>query len=192
MKTWFPGVDNNRREDSIHYGTKRERLKINPERWWRQRKRWKWEEVKRFIKKVEIVRKLRSHTHTHTHTPPHTNAYIYIYIQKGKYFILFEFNSIDFLLTFGSEQIKPQSPKYSYKQTCVYIYIYIYIYIFTNLISTSIHGTRKKKRKKTRQEQEIKVSRITARGKKKKYYRSKRKKRPTSSDPLKKITRDLS
>ena len=29
-----------------------------------------------------------------------------------------------------------------------YIYIYIYIYIFTNLISTSIHGTRKKKKKK--------------------------------------------
>ena len=26
-----------------------------------------------------------------------------------------------------------------------YIYIYIYIYIYTNLISTSIHGTRKKK-----------------------------------------------
>ena len=31
----------------------------------------------------------------------------------------------------------------------IYIYIYIrkYIYIFTNLISTSIHGTRKKKEK---------------------------------------------
>ena len=41
------------------------------------------------------------------------------------------------------------------------------MYIFTNLISTSIHGTRKKKaKKKPRQEQEIKVSRITARGKK--------------------------
>ena len=45
----------------------------------------------------------------------------------------------------------------------------LYIYIFTNLISTSIHGTRKKKQPKTpRQEQEIKVSRITARGEKKK------------------------
>ena len=33
----------------------------------------------------------------------------------------------------------------------------IYIYIYTNLISTSIHGT-KKKRKNPRQEQEIKVS----------------------------------
>ncbi len=43
--------------------------------------------------------------------------------------------------------------------------LYIYIYIYTNLISTSIHGTRKNE-KKTRQEQEIKVSRITARGKK--------------------------
>ena len=30
---------------------------------------------------------------------------------------------------------------------CIYIYIYIYIYIFTNLISTSIHGTRKKTKK---------------------------------------------
>ena len=29
---------------------------------------------------------------------------------------------------------------------CEYIYIYIYIYIFTNLISTSIHGTRKKQK----------------------------------------------
>ena len=27
-----------------------------------------------------------------------------------------------------------------------YDYIYIYIYIFTNLIPTSIHGTRKKKK----------------------------------------------
>ena len=35
------------------------------------------------------------------------------------------------------------------------------------MISTSIHGTRKKK-EKNRQEQEIKVSRITAQGKKKK------------------------
>ena len=68
----------------------------------------------------------------------------------------------------------------------IYVYIYIYTYIFTNLISTSIHGTRKKE-KKTRQEQEIRVSRIAAWGKKKKYYRSKRKKRPNSSDLLKKI-----
>ena len=28
-----------------------------------------------------------------------------------------------------------------------YIYIYIYIYLFTNLISTSIHSTRKKQKK---------------------------------------------
>ena len=38
--------------------------------------------------------------------------------------------------------------------------------MFTNLISTSIHGTRKKQ-KKPRQEQEIKVTQITAQGKKK-------------------------
>ena len=47
-----------------------------------------------------------------------------------------------------------------------YIHIYIYIYIFTNVISTSIHGTRKKE-KKNRQEQEIRISRITAWGKEK-------------------------
>ena len=63
---------------------------------------------------------------------------------------------------------------------CIYIYIYIYIYIFTNLISTSIHGIRKKNR-----QEDIKVSRITARGKRKKY-RSKRKKRLTSSATWKK------
>ena len=68
----------------------------------------------------------------------------------------------------------------------IYIYIYIYIYIFTNLISTSIHGTRKKK-KNPGQEQEIKVSRITAQGKKEKNLGKKEKKRPTSSDHLKKI-----
>ena len=49
------------------------------------------------------------------------------------------------------------------KQICLWmtidLSIYIYIYILTNLISTSIHGTRKKK---ARQKQEIKVSRITA------------------------------
>ena len=48
------------------------------------------------------------------------------------------------------------------------IYIYIYIDIFTNLISTSIHGYQKKRKKKTRLEQEMKISRITARGKRKK------------------------
>ena len=66
------------------------------------------------------------------------------------------------------------------------VYIYIY-YIYTNLISTSIHGTRKKKqRKNPRQEQELKYLESPPGGKRKKY-RSKRKKRPTSSDPLKKI-----
>ena len=54
--------------------------------------------------------------------------------------------------------------------------------IFTNLISTSIHSTEKKQKK------------TLARNKRKKYLRgkrkklgSKRKKRPTSSNPLKKI-----
>ena len=42
------------------------------------------------------------------------------------------------------------------------------LYIYTNLISTSIHGTRKKR--PPRQEQEIKVSRIIARGKKEYMY----------------------
>ena len=49
------------------------------------------------------------------------------------------------------------------------MYIYIYIYIFTNLISTSIHGTRKKQ-KTPGQEQEIKISRITVQRKKKKVF----------------------
>ena len=39
--------------------------------------------------------------------------------------------------------------------------------MFTNLLSTSIHGYQEK-RKKPCQEQEIKISRITARGKKEK------------------------
>ena len=43
-----------------------------------------------------------------------------------------------------------------------------------------------KNKKNPGQEQEKKVSRITALGKKKKIFGSKRKKRPTSSDPLKK------
>ena len=77
----------------------------------------------------------------------------------------------------------PYTHIYTHKYTHSYIYMYMYI-IFPNLISTSIHGTRKKE-KKTRQKQEIKISRITAPGKKKKYYRTKRKKRPTPSHPLK-------
>ncbi len=40
-----------------------------------------------------------------------------------------------------------------YMYVCMYVYIYIgmyiYMYIFTILISTSIHGTRKKNTKKT-------------------------------------------
>ena len=65
--------------------------------------------------------------------------------------------------------------------------LYIYIYIYTNLISISIHGTRKKKtRKNPRQEQEIKVSRITARGKKKKIIGQKERKGQLRPTPWKK------
>ena len=65
--------------------------------------------------------------------------------------------------------------------------IYIYIYIFTNLISTSIHGTRKKKKevKKPSGTRDKSISNHRP-GEKEKNYRSKRKKRPTPSDPLKK------
>ena len=56
-------------------------------------------------------------------------------------------------------------------------HIYIYIYIYTNLISTSIHGT--KKTKKTLPGTSDKSISNHRPG-------SKRKKRPTSSDPLKK------
>ena len=54
----------------------------------------------------------------------------------------------------------------------IYIYIYIYIYIFTNLLSTSIHGYQEK----NHQEQEIKISRITARGKKENIIGQKKRK----------------
>ena len=37
---------------------------------------------------------------------------------------------------------------YMYIYIYTYIHIYIYIYIYTNLISTSIHGTKKKEKKK--------------------------------------------
>ena len=62
----------------------------------------------------------------------------------------------------------------------------IYIYIYTNLISTSIHGTRKKKKKPWPGTREKSISNHRS-GKKEKKFGSKRKKRPTSSDPLKKI-----
>ena len=48
------------------------------------------------------------------------------------------------------------------------------VYVFTNLISTSIQGTRKKQ-KNPGQEQEIKISRITTQGKKKKVFWVKKK-----------------
>ena len=59
----------------------------------------------------------------------------------------------------------------THTHTHTHTYIYIYIYI----LSTSIHGYQKK-RKKKRQEQEIKISSITARGKLKKYHRTKKEK----------------
>ena len=70
-----------------------------------------------------------------------------------------------------------------------YQFFFTYIYIFTNLISTSNHGTRKKKknRKNPRQEQEIKVSRITARGKKKKIIGQKERKGQPRPTPWKKL-----
>ena len=74
-----------------------------------------------------------------------------------------------------------QIDKYSRPQ---YIYIYIYIYI-TNLISTSIHGTRKYTKKTPPGTRDKSIS-IHCPGEKRKNYRSKKKKRPTSSDLLKK------
>ena len=67
-------------------------------------------------------------------------------------------------------------------------FIYIYIYIYSNLISTSIHGTRKKKKKPWPGTREKSISNHRP-GEKEKNFGSKRKKRPTSSDPLKKIKR---
>ena len=69
-----------------------------------------------------------------------------------------------------------------------FIYTSIYIYIFTNLISTSIHGTRKKE-KKTRQEQGIKISWITARGKRKNIIGQKERKGQPRHTSGKKIKR---
>ena len=64
----------------------------------------------------------------------------------------------------GSKSFKSSSVCLSLLHSNSYPYdSNIYIYIYTNLISTSIHGTRKKTEKKNRQGQEIKISRITAR-----------------------------
>ena len=64
-------------------------------------------------------------------------------------------------------------------------YIYIYIYIFTNLLSTSIHGYQEK-RKKKRQDLDIIISWITARGKRKKYHRTKKKEKANFVTPVEK------
>ena len=61
------------------------------------------------------------------------------------------------------------------------------MFIFTNLISTSIHGTRKKQKKNLARNKRKKCLESPPRGKRKKKLGSKRKKRPTLSDPLKKI-----
>ena len=66
-------------------------------------------------------------------------------------------------------------------------YIYIYIYIFTNLISTSIHGTRKKKNKPWPGTRDKNITNHHPGEKEKSFLGKKRKKRPTSSDSLKKI-----
>ena len=67
--------------------------------------------------------------------------------------------------------------------------MYIYLLIYYLPAFTVTRKKNKTKKNKPRQEQEIKISRITAQGKKKKYHRTKRKKRPTSSHQLKKIKR---
>ena len=51
------------------------------------------------------------------------------------------------------------SSNYSQVHATSPTHTYIYIYIYTNLISTSIHGTRKKQ-KKPWQEQEIKEKKL--------------------------------
>ena len=96
-------------------------------------------------------------------------------------------STIFWLFGMTRPEIEPRSPGPLVNTLLIkpMIPLYIYIYIFTNLISTSIHGTRKK-RKKTRQEQEIKVSRITARGKKEKIIGQKERKGQPRPIPWKK------
>ena len=47
-----------------------------------------------------------------------------------------------------SSPVEDWKPVYLSMSLSLSLYIYIYIYIFTNLISTSIHGTKKKKNEK--------------------------------------------
>ena len=67
-----------------------------------------------------IHRYLHTYIYTHARTYTHTDTHIYIYIYIHMYI---------------------------YINIYIYIHMYIYIYIYTNLISTSIHGTRKKNEK---------------------------------------------
>ena len=67
-------------------------------------------------------------------------------------------------------------------------YIYIYIYLLTNLLSTSIHSD-KEKEKKTCQNSEITNLESLPGEKRKGLLGEKKKKRPTSSNQLKKIKR---
>ena len=60
------------------------------------------------------------------------------------------------------------------------LYVYIYIYIFTNLISTTIHGIRKKQKNPPGRDKNISNH---CPGKKEKIIGPKERKRPTSSAP---------
>ena len=79
-----------------------------------------------------------------------------------------------------------QSYRNSYKNKDKIIYKYIYIYLLIYYLPAF---TVTKKKKKTLPEFRDNKSRITAWGKKKKDYREKKKKSPTSTHQLKKIKR---
>ena len=103
---------------------------------------------------------IHKYIHILTHTYIHSHIYTCIYIHIHIYLYIY-----------------------------TYIYSYIYTYIFTYLISTSIHGTREKQKKTLPGTRDKSISNHRP-GEKEKNYWSKRKKRPTWSDPLKKKSRD--
>ena len=74
--------------------------------------------------------------------------------------------------------------------THTHIYIYIYIYIFPNLISTSIHGTRKKEKKKTPGKRDKSISNHRP-GEKEKILLVKKKEKANLVRLLEKKTRDM-